>query len=301
MIVARTVADARAALAGLPRPLGLVPTMGALHDGHLTLVRTARAECPAVAASIFVNPTQFGQGEDYEAYPRNQARDLDLLRAEGVDVVFAPSVAEMYTPGAATLVHVGGTLTAAYEAANRPGHFDGVATVVLKLLLITGCDRLYMGEKDAQQLAVVRRLTADLDVPVEVVGVPTLREPDGLAMSSRNAYLDAAQRSQAPRLYGALRAGAAACAGAATAQGVVAAVAAALERPAIAQDAVAATLAPEDAGAAAADGKAAAPDLDYAAVVDPDTFEPVAEPRPGHLIVAAARLGNVRLIDNLRL
>jgi pantoate--beta-alanine ligase len=287
VIVARTVAAARAALAGLPRPLGLVPTMGALHDGHLALVGAAGAECPAVAASIFVNPTQFGQGEDYEAYPRNEERDLDLLRTQGVELVFAPSVAEMYSPGAATLVHVGGTLTAAYEAAHRPGHFDGVATVVLKLVLITGCDRLYIGEKDAQQLAVVRRLTADLDVPVEVVGVPTLREPDGLAMSSRNAYLDAAQRSQAPRLYGALRAGAAACDAAATAQGVVAAVAAALGAA--------------DAGAAA-DGSAAPPlSLDYAAVVDPDTFEPVAEPRPGHLIVAAARLGSVRLIDNLRL
>ena len=288
VIVARTVADARAALAGVPRPLGLVPTMGALHDGHLALVRAARAECPAMVASIFVNPTQFGEGEDYKTYPRNEARDLDLLRAEGVDVVFAPSVAEMYSPGAVTLVHVGGTLTAAYEAANRPGHFDGVATVVLKLVLITNADRLYMGEKDAQQLAVVRRLTADLDVPVEVVGVRTLREPDGLAMSSRNAYLDAAQRSQAPRLYRALQAGAAACGATATAQSVAAAVAAAFG--------------PAD-GDATAVGDTAAPPLclDYAAVVDPDTFEPVAAPRPGHLIVAAARLGTIRLIDNLRL
>jgi pantoate--beta-alanine ligase len=291
MIVARTVTDARAALAGLPRPLGLVPTMGALHDGHLSLVRTARAECRAVAASIFVNPTQFGQGEDYQAYPRDEARDLEMLSTEGVDAAFVPSAAEMYAPGAATRVHVGGALTAAYEAASRPGHFDGVATVVLKLIQIAGCDRLYLGEKDAQQLAVVRRMVADLDVPVEVVGVPTLREPDGLALSSRNAYLDQAQRSQAPRLYHALRVGAAAAGGAATAHSIAGAVAAALD-PATGA---------ADCGGTAAAGSTTALSLDYAAVVDPDTFEPVAAPQHGHLIVAAARLGGVRLIDSLRL
>jgi len=290
MIVARTVADARTALAGLPRPLGLVPTMGALHEGHLSLVRAARAECLCVAASIFVNPTQFGQGEDYRAYPRDEARDLRLLEGEGVDLAFVPGVAEMYAPGAATDVHVGGTLTAAFEAASRPSHFDGVATVVLKLIQITGCDRLYLGEKDAQQLAVVRRMTADLDVPVEVVGALTLREPDGLALSSRNAYLDAAQRRQAPRLYRALRAGAAAAAQATTAERVAGVVAAALGPASRAVD-----------GGATIASDATALSLDYVAVVDPDTFEPVAAPRPGHLIVAAARLGNVRLIDNLRL
>ena len=290
MIVARTVADTRTALAGLPRPLGLVPTMGALHEGHLSLVRAARAECLSVAASIFVNPTQFGQGEDYRAYPRDEARDLRLLEDEGVDLAFVPGVAEMYAPGAATAVHVGGTLTAAFEAASRPSHFDGVATVVLKLIQITGCDRLYLGEKDAQQLAVVRRMTADLDVPVEVVGALTLREPDGLALSSRNAYLDAAQRRQAPRLYRALRAGAAAAAQATTAERVAGVVAAALGPASRAVD-----------GGATIASDAAALSLDYVAVVDPDTFEPVAAPRPGHLIVAAARLGNVRLIDNLRL
>jgi pantoate--beta-alanine ligase len=289
MIVARTVADARTALAGLPRPLGLVPTMGALHEGHLSLMRAARAGCGTVAASIFVNPTQFGQGEDYQTYPRDEASDLQMLSDEGADVVFVPRAAEMYAPSAATLVHVGGTLTASFEAASRPGHFDGVATVVLKLIHITGCDRLYLGEKDAQQLAVVRRMTADLDVPVEVVGVPTLREPDGLALSSRNTYLTAPQRGQAPRLYRSLCAGAAAATGTATAESVADAVAAALGRAADTADG---TTAPD---------AAASPSLDYAAVVDPDTFEPVAAPRPGHLIVAAARLGDVRLIDNLRL
>ena len=287
MIVARTVADARAALAGLPRPLGLAPTMGALHEGHLSLVRTARAECATVAASIFVNPTQFGQGEDYGAYPRDEARDLALLEDSGVDVAFVPGVAEMYPPGAATTVHVGGTLTASYEAASRPRHFDGVATVVLKLIQVSACDRLYLGEKDAQQLAVVRRMTADLDVPVEVVGVPTMREPDGLALSSRNAYLDAAQRGLAAGLYEALRAGAAA-ADTAAAQAVIDAVTAGLR--------VAAGV-----GVVAGTATQAALTLDYAAVVDSDTFEPVAVPRPGHLIVAAARLGDIRLIDNLRL
>lgn len=287
MIVARTVADVRAALADLPRPLGLVPTMGALHEGHLSLVRTARAECAALAASIFVNPTQFGQGEDYEAYPRDEARDLRLLGEHGADVVFVPGATEMYAPGAATSVHVGGTLTASYEAATRPSHFDGVATVVLKLILITGCDRLYLGEKDAQQLAVVRRMTRDLDVPVEVVGVPTVREPDGLALSSRNAYLDATQRGLAPRLYGALRAAAAAATAGASAESVV--------------DALAVTLCGTADVTATASATTRALSLEYAAAVDPDTFEPVAVPRPGHLIVAAARLGDVRLIDNLRL
>jgi pantoate--beta-alanine ligase len=288
VIVARTVADARAALAGLPRPLGLVPTMGALHEGHLSLVRTARAECAAIAASIFVNPTQFGQGEDYGAYPRDETRDLALLEDTGVDVAFVPGVAEMYPPGTATTVHVGGTLTASYEAASRPSHFDGVATVVLKLIQISACDRLYLGEKDAQQMAVVRRMTADLDLPVEVVGVPTVREPGGLALSSRNAYLDAAQRGLAAGLYEALRAGAAAAADTAVVQAIIDAVTAGLRAAA-------------GVGVVAGAAAQASLSLDYAAVVDPDTFEPVAVPRPGHLIVAAARLGDIRLIDNLRL
>ena len=290
MITARTIAEARAALRGVSRPLGLVPTMGALHEGHLSLVRRARADCATVTATVFVNPVQFGADEDFRRYPRDEERDLRLLEDAGTDVAFVPSVAEMYPPGAATSVHVGGALTAAYEAASRPGHFDGVATVVLKLVLISGCDHLYMGEKDAQQLAVMRRMVADLNVPATVVGVPTVREPDGLAMSSRNAYLDEAQRRAAARLYQALRAGAVAAGGGAPAERVAETIAGALR---------AQTTAP----AAGIGGEGAAPPfrLDYAAVVDPDTFEPVAEPRPGHLLVAAARLGDVRLIDNVRL
>ena len=292
MITARTIAEARAALKGLPRPLGLVPTMGALHDGHLSLVRLAGADCATVAASIFVNPTQFRRDEDLGRYPRDEGRDLRLLEDAGVDVAFVPGVAEMYPPGAATNVHVGGALTASYEAVSRPGHFDGVATVVLKLAQITGCDRLYLGEKDAQQLAVVRRMVADLDVPVAVVGGPTVREADGLAMSSRNSYLDAAQRNAAPRLYRALRAAAVVAARGATAERVAAALA----------DALAGQTPKAPPGAAGHSASAAPPfRLEYAAVVDPNTFEPVGAPRPGHLVVAAAHLGDVRLIDNLRL
>jgi pantoate--beta-alanine ligase len=273
----RRAAEARAALAGLPRPLGFVPTMGALHEGHLTLVRTARAACAAVVASIFVNPTQFGPGEDYERYPRDEARDLGLLEAAGTDVAFVPSVADVYPPGAATTVSVRGALADTLEGAHRPGHFDGVCTVVTTLLDIVRPDRLYLGEKDAQQLAMVRRMVHDLGQPVEVVGVPTVREPDGLAMSSRNAYLGAAERAAAPRLYWALRAAAAA------------------------DDDSAAAL--RAAFTTALDGTGAAPafEVDYVALVDPDTFEPARSPHVGGLLVAALRLGGVRLIDNLRL
>jgi pantoate--beta-alanine ligase len=297
MIAARTIAAARAALKVLPRPFGLVPTMGSLHDGHLSLMRRARADCATVVASVFVNPRQFAQGEDFGSYPRDEGRDLRFLANAGVDVAFVPCTAEMYPSDAVTSVHVGGVLTASYEAASRPGHLDGVATVVLKLVQITGCDRLYLGEKDAQQLAVVRRMVADLDVPVDVVGVPTVRATDGLAMSSRNAYLDAVQRSAAPRLHRAMRAGAVVAASGATAERVAGAIADALGD---APDRETPTA--PGGGATGHDADAAPPfRLDYVAVVDPNTFEPVAAPRPGHLIVAAARIGGVRLIDNLRL
>ena len=198
MIVARTIAEARAALRDLPRPLGLVPTMGALHAGHLSLVEAAQARCARVAASVFVNPTQFGRGEDFEKYPRDEARDLRLLEEAGVVVVFAPTADEMYPEGFATCVHVGGALTESLEGASRPSHFDGVAVIVTKLLGVVQPDVLFLGQKDAQQLAVVRSFVGDLDLPVEVAGVPTLREPDGLAMSSRNVHLTADQRAVAP-------------------------------------------------------------------------------------------------------
>lgn len=183
--------------------LGLVPTMGYLHAGHLSLVRQARAECGAVAVSIFVNPTQFGPREDLSRYPRNLERDLGLLREEQVDLVFVPSVAEMYLQGFSTFVDVR-DVTEMLEGAVRPGHFRGVATVVCKLFNIAQPTRAYFGQKDAQQTVVVRRMARDLDLPLDVVVVPTMREPDGLAMSSRNVYLSVEQRQAATVLYRAL-------------------------------------------------------------------------------------------------
>jgi len=181
---------------------GLVPTMGALHAGHRALLRAARAENDRVVMSLFVNPTQFGPGEDYDRYPRDEQRDREIAAAEGVDEVYAPTVEDMYPRGFAT--RVVSDLGARLEGAARPGHFDGVATVVLKLLLRIGPDRVYFGQKDAQQLAVVRRMVRDLDVPVEIRAVPTQREPDGLALSSRNVYLDADDRRRAASLHRAL-------------------------------------------------------------------------------------------------
>ncbi len=215
MIVARTVAEFRTArdslLAG-GRVLGLVPTMGYLHQGHRSLIRRARAECDAVAVTIFVNPTQFGPNDDFTRYPRDEARDLESCAADGVDLVLAPPVEEIYPEGACTTVSVG-PLSRVLEGAARPGHFDGVATVVSKLFAIAGPCRGYFGQKDAQQLMVIRRLARDLLLPVEVVGCPIIREPDGLAMSSRNVYLSAAERAQAVAISRGLRRAEAAWAG----------------------------------------------------------------------------------------
>ena len=205
MIVERTIAEFRAARAGVPAPLGLVPTMGYLHEGHIALVDAARAECATVAASIFVNPTQFGPNEDFERYPRAEDRDLELLEAAGTDLVLMPAVEEVYPPGDATRVRVGG-ITEGQEGARRPGHFEGVATVVAKLFGMVQPDRAYFGEKDGQQLRVIRRMTLDLLLPIEIVACPTVREPDGLALSSRNVYLSAAERTQALSLSAGLRA-----------------------------------------------------------------------------------------------
>ena len=297
MSVARTIAEARAALRSLPRPLGFVPTMGALHEGHLSLVDAAQARCASVAASVFVNPTQFGQGEDIDAYPRDDA-DFALLEARGAQAVFAPSPAEMYPDGFATGVTVRGPLVDAYEGAARPGHFDGVALVVAKLLGVVQPDVLFLGEKDAQQLAVLRRVVRDLDLPVEVAAVPTVREPDGLAMSSRNRYLTAEQRAVAPDLYRALLAGRAAAGEPASApKDVIVAVTSALVLPAHPLD--------EDERLAALRGEAppAAPrfDIDYIAIVDADTFVPQTTLGPRSLLIAAASLGSTRLIDNIPL
>lgn len=185
------------------RPLGLVPTMGALHGGHLALVAQARRENATLAATIFVNPAQFGPQEDLAGYPRDLERDLELLRAQGVDLAYVPLVEEVYPPGFDTWVEVG-RLSARLEGARRPGHFRGVATVVTKLLALIRPDRAYFGQKDAQQTLVVRQLVRDLDLGVEVVVVPTVRDPDGLALSSRNAYLTPEQRRAAPVVYRAL-------------------------------------------------------------------------------------------------
>jgi pantoate--beta-alanine ligase len=185
---------------------GLVPTMGALHDGHRALLRAARAENDRVVMSLFVNPTQFAAGEDFDRYPRDELRDRRIADEEGVDEVFAPTVEQMYPAGFSTRVEVG-AVGERFEGAARPGHFAGVATVVLKLLHLVVPDRAYFGQKDAQQLAVVRRMVRDLDVPVDIRAVPTVREADGLALSSRNVYLDEAQRRRASSLHRALAAG----------------------------------------------------------------------------------------------
>ncbi len=275
-----TVAGLRSFARGAPRPLGLVPTMGALHAGHLGLVAAARGECASVVASIFVNPTQFGPAEDLARYPRPLAEDLALLEAAGVAAAFVPSVEEMYPAGLATTVHVDGPALP-LEGVARPGHFDGVATVVTKLLVQAGPDRVYFGQKDGQQLAVVRRLAADLDIPVNVVAVPTVREADGLAVSSRNAYLSAEQRAAAPAVYRALAA-------------TRARMSAGAQAPPRARSQL-------EAGCRALLERESLIDaVDYVAAVDPDTMEPWAGSGVGMLAVAV-RMGDVRLIDNVLL
>jgi pantoate--beta-alanine ligase len=207
MQVTRTRAGLRAALATAPRPVGLVPTMGALHEGHRSLIARARAENATVLVTIFVNPVQFNEEADYARYPRDEARDLAMCEAEGTDIAFCPAVEEVYPPGFDTRVTVG-SVTAPLEGAARPGHFEGVATVVAVLFGLAGADSAYFGQKDAQQCAVVRRMAADLAIPTEVVVCPTVREADGLALSSRNVLLSPAERAAAPVLHRALRAAA---------------------------------------------------------------------------------------------
>ena len=205
MIVVTTLTELRAARQALSQPLGLVPTMGFLHQGHLSLVGRAMDECKSVAVSIFVNPTQFGPTEDLSKYPRDLQRDLRLLETAGVDLVWTPTPEVMYPPGYQTWVEVEG-LALPLEGAVRPGHFRGVTTVVAKLFNAIGADRAYFGQKDAQQAAVIRRMAADLDFPTDVVVCPTVREDDGLALSSRNTYLDPAERQAATVLHRALSA-----------------------------------------------------------------------------------------------
>jgi pantoate--beta-alanine ligase len=204
--IVRTVAELRARVRGWQvagERVGFMPTMGALHEGHLSLIRLAKASADRAVISIFVNPTQFGPNEDFEAYPRSEQRDAELAASVGCDLIYAPTVAEMYPQGFATTVSVSG-VTEPLDGAARPGHFAGVATVVAKLLLQCGADLAVFGEKDYQQLQVIRRLVRDLDIPVEILGGPTARAEDGLALSSRNAYLNAAERQAAPELHRAL-------------------------------------------------------------------------------------------------
>src|SRR5580700_9757131 len=274
--VARTVAALRDAVGGWRAKgerVGLVPTMGALHRGHLALVEAAHGLCERVVASLFVNPKQFGPREDFAAYPRDEAADLAKFREAGVDLVFAPSVEEMYPPGLAINIRVAG-ISEVLEGAHRPGHFDGVATVVAKLLLQCLPDAAFFGEKDYQQLMVVRRLVRDLDIPVRIEGVPTVREPDGLALSSRNVYLSLEERRVAPRLYRVLNDTAAVL----------------RERP----DSVSSAL---QAGLAALRAAGFLPD--YLELRDAvDLARMTALDRPARLL-AAARLGRPRLIDNI--
>jgi pantoate--beta-alanine ligase len=275
----RTVGELRAALAPARRAgrtIGLVPTMGALHEGHLSLIRCAREQCEEVVVSLFVNPAQFGERADLERYPRSEQRDAGLAAEAGADLLFAPSVEAVYPPGFATAVEVLG-LTDRLEGASRgASHFRGVTTVVTKLLNMTMPDILYLGQKDAQQVVVIRRLIADLNLPVRVEALSTVREPDGLALSSRNALLD-------PRARGRARA-------------LSAALSAAAEAAAAGERSPRALL-----GAAHATLAAAEVRVDYVELVDPDTLEPLAELDRPALLAIAARVGRVRLIDSATL
>jgi len=256
------------------RRLGLVPTMGALHAGHIELVAAARREADAVAASIFVNPLQFAANEDLARYPRDEAGDLAKLRAAGCDLVWMPPVEAMYPPGAATVIEVAGP-SSGWEGDARPGHFRGVATVCAKLFLQTGADVAAFGEKDWQQLQVVTRMARDLDIPIRILPVPTVREADGLAMSSRNRFLSEAERATAPLLPQVMARAAAEILRGAPVAGVLAAGQATLRAGGLAPD--------------------------YLALVDAETLRPL--DAPGHTgpmrLLAAARLGGVRLLDNI--
>ncbi|GAC1651974.1 MAG: pantoate--beta-alanine ligase [Vulcanimicrobiaceae bacterium] len=271
MLVATTIEQAEALLENLARPLGFVPTMGALHAGHLALIEAARRDCASVACSVFVNPMQFGPAEDLERYPRDLEGDREKLQEGGVEFLFAPGEAQMYPPGFSTAVEVA-PMGTTFEGAIRPGHFRGVATVVAKLLAIMRPDVLFLGQKDAQQATLVRRMVLDLALPVDVRIVPTVRESDGLALSSRNRYLSPQERAAAPSLYAAL-----------TAlrlllhQGVA--------KPS-AIDQAQAILSP-------------LAKWEYLDVVSAESFQPLPALRPPAFIIGAARFERTRLLDNL--
>ena len=273
MRVLETVDAVRAARREL-RILGLVPTMGYLHAGHMALVEQAKAENQAVAASIFVNPAQFGPAEDFARYPRDLPRDLAMLEAAGVDLVFVPPVAEMYSEGYSTYVEVEG-ITRLLEGAARPGHFRGVATVVCKLLNIMDAERAYFGQKDAQQTVVVQQMVRDLNLRTQIVVVPTVREPDGLALSSRNAYLSPEERAAAPVLYRSLEAARAAWeSGERSGAALRARMNDVLAREPLAR-------------------------VDYVSVADPRTLQELDDVGDTALVSIAVRLGRTRLIDNI--
>ncbi len=271
--VVRTRAELREALASARRPVGLVPTMGWLHDGHRALMRRARSENGTTVATIFVNPRQFNLATDFTRYPRNEARDVAVCEAEGIDLVWAPPVEEVYPLGFDTTVSVG-AIARPLEGAARPGHFDGVATVVSILFSLVGADRAYFGQKDAQQVMVIRRMALDLALPTEVIGCPTVREPDGLALSSRNVHLSPAERAAAPVLRRALLE-ARACweSGERSAEALRAAMREALAREPLAR-------------------------VDYVSVADPHTLTELDRLDDGALFSLAVRFGATRLIDN---
>ncbi len=275
MRVIETVSEMRQARAALGGGVGLVPTMGALHDGHLSLVRQARADNDQLVASVFVNPTQFGPSEDLDSYPRDLDRDLRLLETEGVDIVFAPTADEMYPPGFDEWVEVCGPLTSRLEGASRPHFFRGVTTVVARLFRIVEPQRAYFGEKDAQQLRVVRQMVREQGLPVEIVAMPTVREPDGLAMSSRNAYLSPDQRQTALVVPGALE------------------LARMMVRRWDIRDADILRESLEDYIRQKPDAR-----IDYVSVADPETLEELSELNGPALVLLAVRVGSTRLIDN---
>jgi pantoate--beta-alanine ligase len=279
MLVVRTIVEARQVCArfrAAGKTLGLVPTMGALHEGHLSLVNAAQKSCDAVAVSIFVNPTQFGPKEDFSSYPRVFEQDCQTLEAAGVDVVFAPSVEEMYPPSASTFVEVEG-LSDRLDGASRPGHFRGVATVVSKLFHIFAPDVAFFGQKDAAQVAVLRRMVRDLRFAVRLEVCPTMRESDGLAMSSRNRNLSEGERRQALVLYRALSTVAKRFQGGEVDSDKLLGEAQRIlkEEPAV--------------------------QVEYCRIVDPETLEEISQVGPGSLMAVAARVGATRLIDNLLL
>jgi pantoate--beta-alanine ligase len=271
--VVRTRSELREALVTLPRPIGLVPTMGWLHAGHTSLIEQARGECATAVVTIFVNPRQFNVASDYQRYPRDEPRDLAIAAEAGADMVFAPSVEEVYPPGFDTTVRVG-AVAAPLEGAARPGHFEGVATVVAILLSLVRADRAYFGQKDAQQIMVIRRMATDLAIGTDIVASPTVREPDGLALSSRNVHLTPEQRAAAPVLHRALLAGRAAWDGGERSGDAI--------RQRMREVLATVPLA----------------DVEYVSVADGETLAELGSVGGPALLSLAVRFGTTRLIDN---